>query len=120
MGLLARVRKEWFIVGIALAIASAKLAPSVGVKGENALNVSETFTVEKGSSNTRTTTESIRVSLPATIPPRTKLTVNVVRKEVAITVPVKLTITTGFHSKVEYGESSMERTGARHQILVLG
>ncbi|XP_058266004.1 sodium/bile acid cotransporter 7 isoform X1 [Hemibagrus wyckioides] len=33
MGLLARVRKEWFIVGIALAIASAKLAPSVGVKG---------------------------------------------------------------------------------------
>ncbi|XP_047663066.1 sodium/bile acid cotransporter 7 isoform X1 [Tachysurus fulvidraco] len=33
MGLLARVRKEWFIIGIALAIASAKLAPSVGVKG---------------------------------------------------------------------------------------
>lgn len=33
MGLLARARKEWFIVGIALAIATAKLAPSVGVKG---------------------------------------------------------------------------------------
>ncbi|TSL61116.1 Sodium/bile acid cotransporter 7 [Bagarius yarrelli] len=33
MGLLARVRKEWFIFGIAIAIVSAKLAPSVGVKG---------------------------------------------------------------------------------------
>uniref|UniRef100_A0A4W4DR34 Sodium/bile acid cotransporter n=1 Tax=Electrophorus electricus TaxID=8005 RepID=A0A4W4DR34_ELEEL len=33
MGLLARARKEWFIVGVALVIACAKLAPSVGVKG---------------------------------------------------------------------------------------
>ncbi|XP_039677807.1 sodium/bile acid cotransporter 7 [Perca fluviatilis] len=33
MGLLARVRKEWFIVGIVLVILSAKLQPSVGVRG---------------------------------------------------------------------------------------
>uniref|UniRef100_A0A8B9KRM6 Sodium/bile acid cotransporter n=1 Tax=Astyanax mexicanus TaxID=7994 RepID=A0A8B9KRM6_ASTMX len=33
MGLLARVRKEWFIIGIVLVISAAKLAPSVGVKG---------------------------------------------------------------------------------------
>uniref|UniRef100_A0A3Q3LLP4 Sodium/bile acid cotransporter n=1 Tax=Mastacembelus armatus TaxID=205130 RepID=A0A3Q3LLP4_9TELE len=33
MGLLARVRKEWFIIGIVLVIVSAKLQPSVGVKG---------------------------------------------------------------------------------------
>ncbi|XP_034168063.2 epidermal differentiation-specific protein-like [Pangasianodon hypophthalmus] len=79
-----------------------------GVGIENTLNVSNIFAVEKGSSNTKTTNESIRVSLPATIPPRTKLTVNVVRKEVAVTVPVKLTITTGFHSKVEYGEYRCE------------
>ncbi|XP_015256545.1 PREDICTED: sodium/bile acid cotransporter 7 isoform X3 [Cyprinodon variegatus] len=33
MGLLARLRKEWFIIGIVLVILSAKLQPSVGVKG---------------------------------------------------------------------------------------
>lgn len=33
MGLIARVRKEWFIIGIVLVITCAKLAPSVGVKG---------------------------------------------------------------------------------------
>uniref|UniRef100_A0A8C7YVI5 Sodium/bile acid cotransporter n=1 Tax=Oryzias sinensis TaxID=183150 RepID=A0A8C7YVI5_9TELE len=33
MGLLARLRKEWFIVGIVLVILSAKVQPSFGVKG---------------------------------------------------------------------------------------
>uniref|UniRef100_A0A3Q3Q755 Sodium/bile acid cotransporter n=1 Tax=Monopterus albus TaxID=43700 RepID=A0A3Q3Q755_MONAL len=33
MGLLVRIRKEWFILGIVLVIISAKLQPSVGVKG---------------------------------------------------------------------------------------
>uniref|UniRef100_A0A3Q2ZQL1 Sodium/bile acid cotransporter n=1 Tax=Kryptolebias marmoratus TaxID=37003 RepID=A0A3Q2ZQL1_KRYMA len=33
MGLLARLRKEWFIVGIVVVILSAKLQPSVGVRG---------------------------------------------------------------------------------------
>ncbi|KAL3051018.1 hypothetical protein OYC64_001317 [Pagothenia borchgrevinki] len=33
MGLLARVRKEWFIIGIVLVILSAKLQPSIGVRG---------------------------------------------------------------------------------------
>lgn len=33
MGLAARARKEWFIFGIALAIAAAKVAPSIGEKG---------------------------------------------------------------------------------------
>ncbi|KAI5609236.1 beta-crystallin A4 [Silurus asotus] len=75
----------------------------------NTLNISNTFSVEVGKSNTKTTSETVRVSLPTTIPPHTKLTVNVVRKEVAITVPVKLTITTGFTSKVEYGEYKCEK-----------
>ncbi|XP_047663069.1 epidermal differentiation-specific protein-like [Tachysurus fulvidraco] len=75
-----------------------------GFSTEFSLNVSETFTVEKGSSNTRTTSESIRVSLPASIPPRTKLTVKLLRKEMIVVIPVKLTITSGSHSKVEYGE----------------
>uniref|UniRef100_A0A671LGF4 Sodium/bile acid cotransporter n=1 Tax=Sinocyclocheilus anshuiensis TaxID=1608454 RepID=A0A671LGF4_9TELE len=33
MGLIARVRKEWFIIGIVLVITCARHAPSVGVKG---------------------------------------------------------------------------------------
>lgn len=33
MRLLERMRKEWFMVGIVLAIAGAKLEPSVGVNG---------------------------------------------------------------------------------------
>ncbi|GAA6086897.1 epidermal differentiation-specific protein-like [Tachysurus ichikawai] len=65
--------------------------------------------VEKGSSNTKTTSESIRVSMPASIPPRTKLTVNVVRKEMTVVIPVKLTITNGSHTKVEYGEYQCEQ-----------
>ncbi|XP_023589345.1 sodium/bile acid cotransporter 7 isoform X5 [Trichechus manatus latirostris] len=33
MGLLERMRKEWFMFGIVLAIAGAKLEPSVGMNG---------------------------------------------------------------------------------------
>ncbi|XP_061664499.1 sodium/bile acid cotransporter 7 isoform X4 [Syngnathoides biaculeatus] len=33
MGLLASIRKEWFIIGIVLAILSAKVQPELGVKG---------------------------------------------------------------------------------------
>ncbi|XP_067117442.1 sodium/bile acid cotransporter 7 isoform X2 [Osmerus mordax] len=33
MGMLARIRKEWFIIGIVAVIILAKLEPSVGVKG---------------------------------------------------------------------------------------
>ncbi|XP_027021077.2 epidermal differentiation-specific protein-like [Tachysurus fulvidraco] len=80
-----------------------------GFKGERTLNVSTTFTVEKGSSNTKTTSESIKVALPASIPPRTKLTVKVLRKEMTVVIPVKLTITRGSHSKVEYGEYQCEQ-----------
>ncbi|GAA6112038.1 epidermal differentiation-specific protein-like, partial [Tachysurus ichikawai] len=80
-----------------------------GFRNEFSLNYSQTFTVEKGSSNTRTTSESIRVSLPASIPPRTKLTANVVRKEMTVVIPVKLTITSGSHTKVEYGEYRCEQ-----------
>ncbi|XP_036448377.1 epidermal differentiation-specific protein-like [Colossoma macropomum] len=68
------------------------------------LSLSNTFTVEKGSSNTRTERKSVQISLPTTVPPHTKLTVNVVRKEVDVKVPVKLTITTGSHSRDEFGE----------------
>ncbi|KAI4899662.1 hypothetical protein NFI96_003957 [Prochilodus magdalenae] len=74
------------------------------MRSEKAFTFSNTFTVERGQVNSRTDRMSIRVSLPTTIPPRTKVTVNVMRKEVEVTVPVELTITTGFHRKTEYGK----------------
>ncbi|XP_036447473.1 epidermal differentiation-specific protein-like [Colossoma macropomum] len=74
------------------------------MSSEKTFSFSNTFTVEKGKTNTRTEKKSVRVSLPTTIPPRTKVTVNVVRKEVEVKVPVELIITTGFHKKTEYGQ----------------
>ncbi|XP_036447471.1 epidermal differentiation-specific protein-like [Colossoma macropomum] len=67
------------------------------------LSLSNTFIVEKGGSNTRTEKKIVKVSMPTTIPSHTKVTVNVVRKEVEVKVPVELTITSGFHEKTEKG-----------------
>ncbi|XP_072553150.1 epidermal differentiation-specific protein-like [Salminus brasiliensis] len=74
------------------------------MKVQQSFSLSNTFTVQKGSSNTRTERKSTQVSLPAKIPPHTKLMVNMVRKQLDVKVPVKLTITTGSQSMVEYGE----------------
>ncbi|XP_066528919.1 epidermal differentiation-specific protein-like [Hoplias malabaricus] len=74
------------------------------VKAEQNLSLSNTFTVQKGSSNTRTDRKSIRINLPTKIPPHTKLIVNVLRKEVDVKVPVKMTIQSGSQSSVEFGE----------------
>ncbi|XP_036447378.1 epidermal differentiation-specific protein-like [Colossoma macropomum] len=74
------------------------------MKADKNFSLSETFTVEKGSSNTRTEKKSIRVSLPTKIAPHTKLTVNVVRKEVNTKALVMLTIMRGSQAIVEFGE----------------
>lgn len=42
MRLLERMRKEWFMIGIVLAIAGAKLEPSVGVNGGKCSTASPT------------------------------------------------------------------------------
>ncbi|KAG9262191.1 epidermal differentiation-specific protein-like [Astyanax mexicanus] len=74
------------------------------VKAESKFSLSNTFKVEWGKNNTRTEKKSVRISLPNTVSPNTKLTVNVVRKQVSVKVPVKLIITTGSQCKEEYGE----------------
>uniref|UniRef100_A0A8B9GT41 Beta/gamma crystallin 'Greek key' domain-containing protein n=1 Tax=Astyanax mexicanus TaxID=7994 RepID=A0A8B9GT41_ASTMX len=74
------------------------------VKAEGKFSLSNTFKVEWGKNNTRTEKKSVRISLPNTVSPNTKLTVNVVRKQVSVKVPVKLIITTGSQCKEEYGE----------------
>ncbi|XP_066544703.1 epidermal differentiation-specific protein-like [Amia ocellicauda] len=70
----------------------------------SSLQLSNSITVEKGGSNTKTERKKVQVSLPTTVPPHTKITVNVLRKEVDVKVPVQLTVTQGGRSKTEYGE----------------
>ncbi|XP_036447507.1 epidermal differentiation-specific protein-like [Colossoma macropomum] len=78
------------------------------IKAQQNFSFSNTLNVQRGSSNTRTERKSIRISLPTKIAPHTKLTVNVLRKEVDVKVPVKLTIRTGSHLSVEFGEYRCE------------
>ncbi|KAL6483702.1 hypothetical protein MHYP_G00085740 [Metynnis hypsauchen] len=66
-----------------------------GMKADQNFSLSETFTVEKGSSNTRTEKKNIKISLPTKIPPHTQFTVNVVRKDVFTKASVQLTIMRG-------------------------
>ncbi|XP_067390168.1 epidermal differentiation-specific protein-like [Emydura macquarii macquarii] len=73
---------------------------SVSVETE----ISTTLTFEKGTSESTTTREKVEVSLPAKTPPHTELTINVVKKEVTISVPVELTIMQGGKMKTEHGE----------------
>ncbi|XP_066528926.1 epidermal differentiation-specific protein-like [Hoplias malabaricus] len=74
------------------------------IKAEWNLSLSNTFTVENGTSSTRTERKKIQISLPTKIPPHTKLTINVLRKELDVKVPIKMTIQRGSQSSVELGE----------------
>ncbi|XP_062871551.1 epidermal differentiation-specific protein-like [Trichomycterus rosablanca] len=75
-----------------------------GSKVGHNLSISKSWTVARGQTNTRTERSGVKVTLPAVIPPKTRLTVYVIRKTIDVKVPVKLTITRGFTTKVEYGE----------------
>uniref|UniRef100_A0A8C4TCT7 Beta/gamma crystallin 'Greek key' domain-containing protein n=1 Tax=Erpetoichthys calabaricus TaxID=27687 RepID=A0A8C4TCT7_ERPCA len=81
---------------------SLAIMPGVGI--ETSMSVSNTFNVEKGKTESKTTREKTELTLPVKIPPHTKLTVNVMRKEMSVRVPVEFTVTRGNNSKIEYGE----------------
>ncbi|AXN91112.1 putative beta/gamma crystallin domain-containing protein [Namao virus] len=68
----------------------------LGASGTSELSVTQSFDVQKGSNETTTNTSTYTIEFPLVISPYTKLTARVIRKEVDITVPVKLTIV---HSK---------------------
>lgn len=50
MGVLATVRKEWFIIGIVLVILSAKVQPSIGVRGGEYVGLPKQLLLFLGSS----------------------------------------------------------------------
>ncbi|XP_043935567.1 epidermal differentiation-specific protein-like [Protopterus annectens] len=79
---------------------------SAGV--ESSFNVSNTFTVEKGKTESVTNRKKIEVNLPCTIPPHTKQITYIMEKIESFTVPVELTITSGSTTKTEYGEYRCE------------
>ncbi|XP_067426131.1 epidermal differentiation-specific protein-like [Emydura macquarii macquarii] len=66
--------------------------------------ISNTTTFEKGSSNSTKHTEKVEVSLPARIPPHMELTIEVMRKEVSLSVPVQLTFSRNGKIYTEDGE----------------
>ncbi|KAG2459242.1 epidermal differentiation-specific protein-like [Polypterus senegalus] len=81
---------------------SLDIVPGVGM--ESSISVSNTFSVEKGKTESTTSREKTEFTLPVKIPPHTKLTVNVMRKEMSVRVPVEFTVTRGNNTKIEYGE----------------
>uniref|UniRef100_A0A8C8AIR7 glutamine--tRNA ligase n=1 Tax=Otus sunia TaxID=257818 RepID=A0A8C8AIR7_9STRI len=68
------------------------------------VEASNIFTVQKGRSESNTRRERVEVQLPAKIPPRTALSIQVLRKEVTLSVPVLLTITQNEAVRTEMGE----------------
>uniref|UniRef100_A0A8C4TF35 Epidermal differentiation-specific protein-like n=1 Tax=Erpetoichthys calabaricus TaxID=27687 RepID=A0A8C4TF35_ERPCA len=78
------------------------IVPGVGM--ETSISASKTFTVEKGKTESTTTKEKTELNLPVKVPPHTELTVNVMRKEMSVRVPVEFTVTRGSNTKIEYGE----------------
>ncbi|XP_038004598.1 epidermal differentiation-specific protein-like [Motacilla alba alba] len=68
------------------------------------VEASNIFTVQKGRSETSTRRQRVEVQLPAKIPPRTALSIQVLRKEVTLSVPVLLTITQNESVRTEMGE----------------
>ncbi|KYO35589.1 epidermal differentiation-specific protein-like [Alligator mississippiensis] len=69
-----------------------------------ALEAAAEFRVEKGRSESRTLRERAEVLLPAKVPPRTRLAVQVVRREAAVVVPVELTLLQNERVRTERGE----------------
>ncbi|XP_067396460.1 epidermal differentiation-specific protein-like [Emydura macquarii macquarii] len=76
----------------------------VGLSFTLAVEASNVFTVEKGRSESSTRRDRVEVQLPAKIPPRTELTIHVVRKESTVSVPVQLTVTQNERTTTEPGE----------------
>ncbi|XP_069099073.1 epidermal differentiation-specific protein-like [Pleurodeles waltl] len=84
---------------------SIKVGTSFTLKGVVNIQAeaSNTFTVKKGESESFTTRKKAELSIPVKAPPRTKVTVNFMCKEVTVSVPVELTIVQGNKTVTERG-----------------
>nr|BAA21833.1 ep37-A2 [Cynops pyrrhogaster] len=84
---------------------SVKVGTSFTLKGVVNIEAeaSNTFTVKKGESESFTTRKKTELSMPVKAPPRTKVTVNFMCKEVTISVPVELKVAQGTKTVTESG-----------------
>ncbi|XP_030044427.1 epidermal differentiation-specific protein-like [Microcaecilia unicolor] len=74
------------------------LIPSVSIK------ISNSISIEKGKSETVTQRDRFQLTLPAKIPPHTKITITVMKKAVTVIIPVELTVEQNQKITIEYGE----------------
>ncbi|XP_006012680.1 epidermal differentiation-specific protein-like [Latimeria chalumnae] len=93
-----------FGVSFTLDVSAGFFLADITIGAESNFEYFRSFAVEKGKSESLSKTEKTTIALPAVIPPCTKLTVRIMRKEACFRVPVELIITRGFHQQVEYGE----------------
>ncbi|XP_029448454.1 epidermal differentiation-specific protein-like [Rhinatrema bivittatum] len=70
---------------------------------ESSRQISNSFTVEKGKSESVTTEDKIQHTMLTKVPPHTKMTIKVVQKECTVTVPVELTVEQNEKETTEYG-----------------
>ncbi|KAM4637115.1 epidermal differentiation-specific protein-like [Discoglossus pictus] len=75
---------------------------SIPLIGELSTKVSNTFSVEKGKTESTNTTVTTKVSVPVSVPPKTKVTINVMRKDVSYSIPVEVVIERNKVKKTEY------------------
>ncbi|XP_029442873.1 epidermal differentiation-specific protein-like [Rhinatrema bivittatum] len=76
--------------------------------GAVSTRVSNSLTVESGKSETITKRDKIELTMPTKLPPHTKMTLRVVRKECTTIVPVELTVEQNEKKLIEYGELRCE------------
>ncbi|XP_069099083.1 epidermal differentiation-specific protein-like [Pleurodeles waltl] len=84
---------------------SIKVGTSFTLKGVVNIEteVSNTFTVKKGETQSFTTRKKAELKMPVKAPPRSKVTVSFMCKEVTMSVPVELKIVRGAKTEIETG-----------------
>nr|BAA21832.1 ep37-A1 [Cynops pyrrhogaster] len=82
-----------------------KVGTSFTLKGVVDINteLSNTFTVKKGETQSSTMRKKTELSMPVKAPPRSNVTVSFLCKEVTISVPVELKIVQGGNTRIETG-----------------
>ncbi|KAM4637114.1 epidermal differentiation-specific protein-like [Discoglossus pictus] len=75
---------------------------SIPLIGEMSTKLSNTFSVEKGKTESTSTTVTTKVSVPVSVPPKTKVTINVMRKDISYSIPVEIVIERNKVKETEY------------------
>ncbi|KAM4611173.1 epidermal differentiation-specific protein-like [Discoglossus pictus] len=80
------------------------LSASIELIGEFSTSVSNTFTFSSGRTESSTVTTEVEIEVPATIPPKSRLNVHVMRKRYTARVPVEVIIERNNSKSMTMGE----------------